>query len=97
MSSYYWRDGEKLGYNDTIAYEKWPTYDEELTKDNEIEIGVQVNGKLRGTINISVDEEESSIKEKAMNVDNVRKFTEGKEIVKVIVIKNKNIISIKET
>ena len=84
---------EKLGHDKTIAYEEWPTYDEELTKDSEIEIGVQVNGKLRGTININVDEDEESIKEKAMKLDNVIKFTEGKEIVKVIVIKNK-IVSI---
>ena len=52
-------------------------------------IGVQVNGKLRGTIDISVDEDEESIKTKAMEVENVSKFLEGHDIVKVIVIKNK--------
>ena len=84
---------EKLGYDKTIAYEEWPIYDEELTKDSEIEIGVQVNGKLRGTINISVDEDEESIKKKALEIENVKKFTFEREIVKVIVIKNK-IVSI---
>ena len=80
---------EKLGHDKTIAFEPWPTYDEAKTIDDTISIGVQVNGKLRGTIEISQDEEEDSIKEKALNHENVMKFTEGKEIVKVIVIKGK--------
>ena len=72
-----------------LAYEAWPTYDESKTIDDTISIGVQVNGKLRGTIEIALDEDEESIKEKALNQENVKKFTEGKEIVKVIVIKGK--------
>jgi leucyl-tRNA synthetase len=80
---------EILGHDKTIAFEPWPTYDEAKTIDDTISIGVQVNGKLRGTIEISQDEEEDSIKEKALSHENVMKFTEGKEIVKVIVIKGK--------
>ncbi len=80
---------EKLGHDKTIAFESWPEYDEAKTIDDEIEIGVQVNGKLRGTIKISLDEAEDSVKEKALNQENVAKFTEGKDIVKVIVVKNK--------
>ncbi|MCR4581032.1 MAG: leucine--tRNA ligase [Bacilli bacterium] len=80
---------ERLGHTETIAYEAWPTYDESKTIDDTISIGVQVNGKLRGTIEISQDEAEDSIKEKALAHENVVKFTEGKEIVKVIVIKGK--------
>ena len=80
---------EKLGHDKTIAFEKWPEYDESKTIDDEIEIGVQVNGKLRGTIKIALDETEDSVKEKALAQENVTKFTEGKEIVKVIVVKNK--------
>ena len=80
---------ERLGHDKTIACEPWPTYDESKTIDDTISIGVQVNGKLRGTIEITLDEEEESIKEKALNQENVKKFTEGKEIVKVIVIKGK--------
>ena len=80
---------EKLGHDKTIAFEKWPEYDESKTIDDEIEIGVQVNGKLRGTIKIALDETENSVKEKALAQENVTKFTEGKEIVKVIVVKNK--------
>ena len=80
---------EVLGMKDELSYSEWPTYDEEKTKNDEVTIGVQVCGKLRGEITIGVDEEEDSIKEKALNNENVMKFTEGKEIVKVIVVKGK--------
>ena len=80
---------ERLGHNNTIAYEAWPTYDDAKTIDDEIEIGVQVNGKLRATIKVAIDEAEDSLKEKALNEENVKKFTEGKEILKVIAIKGK--------
>ena len=80
---------EILGHDNTIAYEAWPTYDEAKTVDDEKEIGVQVNGKLRGSIKISVDDNEDVIKEKAMQEENVKKFTDGKTIVKVIAIKGR--------
>jgi leucyl-tRNA synthetase len=80
---------EKLGHNTTIAYEPWPTFDESKTVDEEKEIGFQVNGKLRATIKVSVNDDEETLKEKALKEENVIKFTEGKEIVKVIAIKGK--------
>ena len=79
---------EEIGM-EPICMGSWPEYDEAKTIDSEKTIAVQVNGKVRATITISVDEDEESIKEKALNEDNVKKFTDGKEIVKVIVIKNK--------
>jgi leucyl-tRNA synthetase len=79
---------EELGF-EPICESKWPTYDEEKTKDTEKEIGVQVNGKLRGSIKISVGDSEDVIKEKAMQEENVIRHIEGKEIVKVIVIPNR--------
>ncbi len=72
-----------------ISDSSWPEYDEEKTILNEKEIGVQVNGKLRGSIVVLNDETEEIIKDKALNNENVKKHIEGKEIVKVIVIKNK--------
>ncbi len=78
-----------LGHDKTIAYEPWPKYDEAKLVQNEFDIAVQVNGKLRGTITISVDDTEDVIKEKALSNENVKRHTDGKEIVKVIVIKNK--------
>ena len=79
---------EQLGY-EPICYAEWPRYDEKYLVEKEKEIAVQVNGKVRATINISVDEEEDSIKEKALNADNVKRHIEGKEVVKVIVIKGR--------
>ena len=64
-------------------------FDEAKTIDDEIEIGVQVNGKLRATIKVSLDEDEDSLKEKALAEQNVKNFTDGHEIVKVIAIKGK--------
>ena len=80
---------EKLGHKDTIAYEKWPEYSEELLNESEITIGVQVNGKLRGTINITKDLSNDEIEKIALENENVKKSIEGKEIVKVIVIQGR--------
>ena len=80
---------EHLGHKETIANEPWPTYDEKYLQEDTKDIAVQVNGKVRGTITINVDEDEESIKEKALREDNVKRHTEGKEIIKVIVIKGK--------
>ena len=80
---------EKLGHDKTIANEEWPAYDETKIVEDEKEIAVQVNGKVRATIKISINEDEETIKEKALNADNVKNHTEGKEIVKIIVIKDK--------
>ena len=79
---------ERLGYK-PICEGEWPKYDEEKTIETTKEIAVQVNGKVRATIKISIDDEEDTIKEKAMECENVIKHIEGKEIVKVIVIKGK--------
>ena len=79
---------EKLGYK--ALYEtSWPEYDEAKTLEQEVTIGVQVNGKLRASIKVNVNDDEEVLKEKALKEDNVIKYTEGKEIVKVIAIKGK--------
>ena len=57
--------------------------------EDTIEIGVQVNGKLRGTVELAADEEEASAKEKAKKVPSVAAFIEGKTIVKEIYVKGK--------
>ncbi len=67
----------------------WPIYEEAKTIDSEKTIAVQVNGKVRGTILITNDESEESIKEKALKEENVIKYTQDKTIVKVIVVPNK--------
>ena len=79
---------EEIGYS-PICLSSWPEYDDEKTIETTKEIAVQVNGKVRATIKISVDDSEQIIQEKALECENVIKHIEGKEIVKVIVIKGK--------
>ena len=79
---------QEMGY-DLISNATWPVCDETKLVEDEKEIAVQVNGKVRGTINIKVDEDEESIKNKALECDNVKRHLEGLEIIKVMVIKNK--------
>lgn len=80
---------QQLTGAESIAYESWPTYDESKLVKNETEVVVQVNGKLRGKFMASVDASEEQLKEKALAVENVRPFIEGKTIRKIIVIKGK--------
>lgn len=78
-----------LGHNNTITYESWPTYDVDKTKEEEYELVVQVNGKLRGKIVTDINTSEEDMKSLALNLENVKKYICDKEIVKVIVISKK--------
>jgi leucyl-tRNA synthetase len=72
-----------------LCESEWPKYQEDKLVDEEKEIAVQVNGKVRATIMVQNDDSDEVIEEKAMKEDNVKKHIEGKEIVKVIVIKGR--------
>ena len=76
-----------LGHDNTIAYENWPTYDESKTINNEITLPIQFNGKLKATIQISLDEDESVVKQKVHEA--IDSKLDGKNIVKEIYVKNK--------
>ena len=76
-----------LGHNNTIAYEKWPTYDETKTIDNEITLPIQFNGKLKATIQIPLNEDENTIKKKVHEA--IDSKLDGRTIVKEIYVKNK--------
>jgi leucyl-tRNA synthetase len=80
---------QKLGHNDTLAYEPWPVYDKELVKEKEIELAVQVNGKIKDRIVVPADADEEQIKLKALENDKVRTALGGKEPKKIIVIKSR--------
>ena len=80
---------QKLGHDNTIAYEKWPTFDENKLVKKEMTLAVQVNGKLRDTITVSVDASEEEIKEKALASANVQKHLANLTIRKIMVIKNR--------
>ena len=76
-----------LGHDNSIAYEKWPEYDETKTVSDEITLPIQFNGKLKATVMIEKDEIESSVKEKVHVA--VSDKLDGKTIVKEIYVKNK--------
>ena len=79
----------RLGHTDTITYEAWPTYDESKLIDDEINLPIQVNGKVRATIKVTVTATEEHIKEIAHQVENVQAHLEDKTIVKEIYVKGK--------
>ena len=78
-----------LGEASVLSLEKWPEYEEAKTVESSIEIGVQVNGKLKGTIRLPVDCEQQVAVDAALSDEKVKKAVEGKNIVKTIVVKNK--------
>ena len=75
------------GFDADVSTYSWPEYDEAKTVDDEITLPIQFNGKLKATITISVDEDESSVKEKVHNA--IDSKLDGKTIVKEIYVKNK--------
>lgn len=80
---------EIMGHQDTIAFEAWPAYDEEAVKEDTVVIGIQVNGKVRGKVELAVDEENDSAIAKAKEVETVRAAIAGKTVVKEIYVKGK--------
>ena len=80
---------EVLGHENTITYETWPTYDESKLVEDTYTMVVQVNGKVRGKIEVSTNASKEEMKSLAMSIENVKKNIEGKEIVKVITIPSK--------
>ena len=80
---------EVLGHENTITYETWPTYDESKLVEDTYTMVVQVNGKVRGKIEVSTNASKEEMESLAMSIENVKKNIEGKEIVKVITIPSK--------
>ena len=74
---------------ESIAYEPWPTYDENALKEENVTIVVQVNGKVRGKFETKQGSDDESLKEQALGLDSVKRHIEGKEIKKIIVVKGK--------
>jgi len=78
-----------LGNRESIFKEKWPEYDKKLVKDETINLVVQVNGKLRDTISVAADISEKKAREEAMRSEKVKKWLEGKGVVKTIFVKGR--------
>jgi leucyl-tRNA synthetase len=78
-----------LGNNGTLAYEPWPPYDPELTKAEEIEVPVQVNGKVRARLKVPAGIDNAALEQAALADPGVRAQLEGKKVRKVIVVPGK--------
>ncbi|MCH5210390.1 MAG: leucine--tRNA ligase [Oscillospiraceae bacterium] len=80
---------EKFGGNGLLSLQPWPSYDEEKTKDDEVEIVVQINGKIRDKLMIPAGLDKDGTQEAAMNTDKIKALTEGKNVIKVIAVPGK--------
>lgn len=80
---------EVLGHTNTITYESWPTYDESKLVDDEVEVVVQVNGKVRTKVKVAKDASKEQLEQVALEDEKVKEFTEGKQVVKVIAVPGK--------
>ncbi|MBQ9124957.1 MAG: leucine--tRNA ligase, partial [Acholeplasmatales bacterium] len=78
-----------LGHNTSLAYEEWPKYNVELTKDSEVTYAVSVNGKLRDKLVIDADTPNDKVEEMALALEKIKSFTDGHTVVKVIVVPKK--------
>jgi leucyl-tRNA synthetase len=80
---------QALGHRQTLAYEPWPRFDPALTRAEEIEVPVQINGKLRSKVTVAPDIDEAALREAALADERVRELIAGKQVRKVIVVPGK--------
>jgi leucyl-tRNA synthetase len=80
---------QQLGAKESLATEPWPSFDPALVKDDVVEIGVQVNGKLRGVIQLSVSADEVTARAAGLGEPNVAAHVAGKAIKKVVYVPGK--------
>ena len=80
---------QALGHAETLAYEAWPVFDPALTKADEIEVPVQINGKLKARLLVPAESDDDALKAAALANEHVREAIKGKEIRKVIVVPRK--------
>ncbi|WEG16308.1 leucine--tRNA ligase [Alkalihalophilus pseudofirmus] len=80
---------EKFGHNETITYAEWPTYEESLLVENEVEVVVQINGKVRAKLVIPADASRDQMEEIAKNDDKVQEAIGGKTVRKIIAVPGK--------
>ncbi len=80
---------QTMGFEGIPEEQSWPRFDEEKAREEELTIVLQVNGKVRSRILVSVDTEDSIIQEKALSDEKISRFIDGKSVKKVIVVKKK--------
>ncbi len=80
---------QRMGNPDSLAYEKWPVYDEEFTKAALITVAFSVNGKVRSKKEVENDLPEKDLEQVALDDEHIKKHISGKQIIKIIIVKNK--------
>ena len=78
-----------MGGEGPVFRQSWPTFDAALAKEDEAELPVQVNGKLRGRIRVPFGADNGLVEQRALADDKIQQFTQGKQVVKIIVIPDK--------
>lgn len=78
-----------LGHENTLTFEAWPTYDESKLVKNQVEMVVQVNGKVRGKFMANIDEDKNIVEEMALALPSVQAQMEGKAVRKLIIVPNR--------
>ncbi len=80
---------QKLGNKDSLVYETWPVWDEELVKESVVEIVMQINGKVRAKLELPAGTSKDVTEKLALENERIKTYTEGKTIVKVIAVPDK--------
>jgi leucyl-tRNA synthetase len=80
---------QRLGHMESLAYHPWPEYDENLTKAEQITVAFSVNGKVRAKMSVDSDLSEKELEQIAFDDESIKKHIAGKEVVRIIVVKNK--------
>ncbi len=80
---------EKLGHTGTLAFEEWPVWDEELVKEDSVEIVLQINGKVRAKLRMPAGTDKAILEEKALENERIKELLEGKNIIKIITVPDK--------
>jgi leucyl-tRNA synthetase len=81
-----WR---QLGHHDSVFLSVWPSWDERVLRTDTVQMVVQINGKVRGQIDAARDAGEAALKTLVAENEKFKKYLEGREIVKFVVVKNK--------
>jgi leucyl-tRNA synthetase len=79
----------RMGNPPSLFQQGWPEWDEAAARAEQVEIPVQVNGKVRGRLRVPRDEEEDVVREQALSLETVRRYTDGKRVVSIVVVPNR--------
>ena len=80
---------EQLGKTDNLLRAPWPKFDEALAKEDEIEVPVQINGKLRTVVRVAAEADQETLRETALADEKIKAAIEGRQVMKFIIVNGK--------